>query len=217
MPSHFKKLKSPKIKIFLAEGEKKAIKLAETLKDFDDPYAVIGISGITMWHASRGWDGVPVHGRDVFLVFDADSESNRDVRREEIKLYCWLRDRGAQVKSLVWQKEKGKGIDDYLATVSDPVKTLRGLIADSVNPFVKYSHRPYFEIVEAVKKVQINSLTRKTISLEIKQYVNDAKALKTTSIEKDIAARAEQRKTQADLLIELGLKEVDTFFTDQKC
>jgi len=216
LPSEYKKLKSPKTKIFLVEGEKKAVKLVQTLRDFDDPCAVIGISGVTMWHASRGWDAVPVHGRDVFLVFDADSEDNKDVRREEVKLYCWLRDRGAQVKGLVWQREKGKGIDDYLAAVSDPVKTLKSLVAESVNPFFKYSHRPYFEIVEAVKKVEVNSLTRKTLSLEIKEYLNDAKALKTRSIEKDITPKAEQRKAQADLLIELGLKEVDTFFADQK-
>ena len=216
LPSDYKKLKSPKTKIFLTEGEKKVIKLVKTLENFDDPCAVIGISGITMWHVSEGWDAVPVHGRDVFLVFDADSENNKDVRREEIKLYCWLRDRGAQVKSLVWQKEKGKGIDDYLAVVSDPVETLKCLLADSLNPLEKYKDRPYSEIIEAFKKVEINSLTRKTIAKEIKEYVNDAKALKTTSIEKDIAPKAEQRKTQADLLIELGLKEVDTFFTDQK-
>jgi len=214
-PEDWKKLASPKTKFLIVEGEKKWLKLRLELPQPPDfNYVVIGISGITCWNADE-WKKIDLIGRDIYLCFDADGEDNKDVRREEIKLYAYLKNKGAKVKSLVWQRKEGRGIDDYLVSSPQPKenlqKLIQQLIQQAVNPLQKYADRPYVEVTDALKKVRVNARTHKILTEEIKQHIREGKALRITSIGKDIIHSKEAKRhfpeSQADSLIEL-LKEL---------
>jgi uncharacterized protein DUF3854/uncharacterized protein DUF3631 len=83
-----------------------------------------------------------VRGRQVFLCFDADSCSNPEVRRAEIRLWFLLRAAGAEVFRLTsWDESEGKGIDDYLvnATKEDPNVSRESILAmllKDAQPFI---------------------------------------------------------------------------------
>ena len=82
----------------------------------------------------------------IYLAFDADFNVNVSVRNELILLDKALKTRGIEVKVIVWDKKKGKGIDDYLAkieNIEDRRKELSDLIdiSCSIDDIVRdYSH-----------------------------------------------------------------------------
>ena len=221
-PEDWEKLESPKTKIIVVEGEKKCLKLKlELSQPYEFNYIVIGISGVTCWNCPE-WENIDLIGRDIYLAFDADSEDNKDVRREEIKLYTFLKNKGAKLKSLIWKREKGKGIDDYLVSSSQAKKGLQKLIQQAANTFQKYADRPYTEVINNLKKVGTNARVHKVLAEEVKQYIREAKTLRITSIEKDIYSdeiKQHFSKAQADLLLELlkGLQQegVTSYFCNE--
>jgi len=221
-PEDWKKLASPKSKLLIVEGEKKYLKLKlELPQPSEFNYIVIGISGVTCWNCPE-WGNIDLIGRDIYLAFDADSEDNKDVRREEMKLYAFLKNGGANIKSLIWKREKGKGIDDYLVSSSQSKKDLQKLIQQAANTFQKYTDRPYTEVINDLKKVDTNARIHKVLAEEVKQYIKEAKTLRITSIEKDIYSDESKQhfpRTQADSLLELlkGLQQegVTSYFCNE--
>jgi hypothetical protein len=75
------------------------------------------------WRAARRQGGdqryrsTPAQGSTVIIAFDADAKDNEQVRIARFSLAKELRSRGATVAFLEWEVDKGKGIDDHLATV----------------------------------------------------------------------------------------------------
>jgi predicted P-loop ATPase len=65
-------------------------------------------------------------GRPVIIAYDADAESNPDVRAARWRLSTALVERGAAVGLLEWPIEEGKGIDNWLVTVG-PEKVLAAI------------------------------------------------------------------------------------------
>ena len=131
-PGEYEKAKKAKTSILLVEGEKKALKVWQELKNTTlfDSHAVIGIAGVENWRAPE-WEKIRLHGREVIIFFDADKFINPLVRIAELKLFGFLTNRGAYVKSAEWNANIGKGIDDYLVEVADPVNALKSLIENA--------------------------------------------------------------------------------------
>jgi hypothetical protein len=117
----------------VVEGEVKADKAGKHAPDA----LVVGIAGITGW--SRG--GGQIHEllarlatrRVVYVAPDADHRTNPDVQRGLDSMSAALRRAGAaSVRLLEWDREKGKGLDDYLAAATDPDAETRRLL-DTAN------------------------------------------------------------------------------------
>jgi len=146
------RLSSPKSVFVITEGEKKTAKLQQELEKLENDYrkfAALGLGGVWNWD-EKTFAGVSFRDRQVFLCFDADSlgedgfeSGNTNVAKAELTLYSFLLSRGARgVRSLVWNCEKGKGIDDYLVAVEDegkePSEELLELFRGAVSPVERF-------------------------------------------------------------------------------
>jgi putative DNA primase/helicase len=131
-------LNDPAVPLVVTEGEKK------TLKADQEGFPTIGLAGVYAWHRKRAKDAKgqatgprdviddlaaipwesrdePRVGRRVYIVFDSDAVTNRQVRQAECHLAQALKERGAVVKVVRLPPgppgEDGKpgkvGIDDY--------------------------------------------------------------------------------------------------------
>jgi len=97
-PNFFERLTDPRERIFICEGEKKALRADQ------EGLCAIGISGIFGW-ARKGrkdlieeFDLVLWNQREVRLIPDGDWISNSNVKRGTLQLGHELRRRGAKVK-----------------------------------------------------------------------------------------------------------------------
>jgi Domain of unknown function (DUF3854) len=131
--------------VILTEGPVKSIVLVEA------GVFAVGLNGVYGAH-EQTQEGklvlrkelleLGVRGRRIYLAFDADSFSNPDVRRAEIRIWFLLRSAGAEVFRLTsWDENQGKGIDDYLvsATREDPNTTRQSIVEMLINdaqPFI---------------------------------------------------------------------------------
>lgn len=126
--------------IYLVEGEKKAMKLAQELKKLeaqkpnDPPSLVIGFPSVNNWYDWPGWDSLKTSGKTVYIVFDAhdygidnESQANSGVQTQATKLWLFLtyQKKAANVKIILWDDtEEFKGIDDYLVAHPEGITTL---------------------------------------------------------------------------------------------
>jgi len=140
-------LSSPKSVYFITEGEKKTAKLQQELDKLSTDYrkfAVLGLGGVWNWNGEVFKEAeTSFQNRKVFICFDADGKFNPSVAEAEISLYSYLLSEGAvSVKSLNWNPEEGKGIDDYLTAKEregeSPEKILENLMETAVSPIEKY-------------------------------------------------------------------------------
>jgi hypothetical protein len=81
----------------------------------------IGLCGVDMWHVKGNkqqlvpnLELIEWQERQVPIAFDADSYTNKNVRRNIKELATELERRGAVVTVADWDLELGKGIDDVL-------------------------------------------------------------------------------------------------------
>lgn len=138
--------------IFVTEGEKKALALAQ------HGFATIGIGGVWCWR-KKGTDQliddlqeVPFAGRDVFIVFDHDEKpkTRRNVYAAARQLAIALRSAGANdVRWVELPPATGdgkQGVDDYLVSHGDAafrslVEQAKPLGTDDVPPMTQPSGR----------------------------------------------------------------------------
>ena len=137
-------LQNVSIPLVITEGEFKTLalwKLAShnsTVRRF----IPVGLGGVWNWRGTVGKapgpngerrdvkgvipdiDLTPVEGRRVVVAFDADSQENAGVDFARTLLMREMRMRGAEVASIAWGIEQGKGIDDLLADIG-PDKVLK--------------------------------------------------------------------------------------------
>jgi hypothetical protein len=96
-----KVLSDPDIPLFVVEGQKKSLAVAETGR------AAVGIQGIEGWHVAGSrallpdFDLIPLQGRTVELVPDGDWRTNRNVERGVRRFVDALEQRGAHVRLVV--------------------------------------------------------------------------------------------------------------------
>jgi hypothetical protein len=114
-------LPSPENRIYITEGEKKALSMAEHIGP------TIGLCGVWNWQAKRteGQDrqlipdlaAINWAGREVVVVFDCDEELKPNVELAQIELCRVLERHGAKtlIRSHDPLRQFGKGIDDVLA------------------------------------------------------------------------------------------------------
>jgi len=142
-----KLLKSPKSVYVITEGEKKTAKLQQELDRLSTDYrkfVALGLGGVWNWSEEVFKElGASFDNRKVFLCFDADGVYNVNVAKAEITLYGFLLKEGAkEVRSLIWNVEEGKGVDDYLVRKEEegrsPEKVLEELMEKAVSPLRKY-------------------------------------------------------------------------------
>jgi putative DNA primase/helicase len=103
------------IPLHITEGGKKAGAL------LTHGYVAIALCGVDMWHLKGSkqnlvpnLDLIEWKGRVVIITFDADSQTNDNVKRNIRELGKELSKRGALVYAVGWELELGKGIDDVL-------------------------------------------------------------------------------------------------------
>lgn len=111
-------IQDPSLPLWITEGVKKADALTSR------GCVTVALAGVYNWrntHATLGdWEDVRIRGREVWIVFDADTVTKPDVQRAMERLGKWLRAKGA-VK--VWylvvppavEDSAVKGVDDYFA------------------------------------------------------------------------------------------------------
>ncbi len=169
------RLSSPKRPILLVEGEKKALSAAKALASAGvaDDYCVIGVAGVSQWQSAPEWAGLKIRlqGRDLYIVFDADAESNADVRREQLKLWAWGLEKGCRVFLVSWPPESGKGIDDFIVAGGSLIDLLSAARRRAVLDFFK--DRPITEIIDALRRVKLTRITAQGLALQIRQYWGD--------------------------------------------
>ena len=107
----------PTISIVVTEGAKKAgCGITHGLP-------TLALMGICMWHpAGKAKELVPslevlcVPGRTIYIAFDSDMATNKDVRREIRNFSKLLKEKSCEPLVVEWPEEAGKGMDDFLVT-----------------------------------------------------------------------------------------------------
>jgi hypothetical protein len=109
--------------IFIVEGEKKALKLWQELREHEIDAFVIGLTGVYGWKLKQQEKLIPwleqIHWTDrpVYLCFDNDVHWNRNVSDARKRFGKVLRNFGANVKSIdipITDPTQKYGVDDYI-------------------------------------------------------------------------------------------------------
>lgn len=115
-PDNRDRVADPTVELWITEG----IKTADALTSAGQ--CVAALSGVYNWRSTHGtlgdWEDVPLRGRTVVIVFDADAATNRHIARAMARLGRWLKSRGASPQYIVCPQADGNaktGADDFLA------------------------------------------------------------------------------------------------------
>lgn len=162
--------------LFITEGVKKVLKINQHGE------SCIGLSGVWSFRAGKDeetgsllckdLDSFAWRGRTVYLAFDTDLWTNPQVRKALYELALHLIARGALVYICAWKG--AKGIDDYLATKTDPAKELSEIKdkAKLVTSFITLEHRD--DIIFALSRTigTMDDLTRESVIAAISKRLN---------------------------------------------
>lgn len=115
-PHNRDRIADPTVRLWITEGIKKGDALTSRGE------CVVTLSGVFNWRSTHGtlgdWEDVPLRGREVLVLFDADAATNRNVARAMARLGRWLRSKQAKARYIVCPQVNGDakaGADDYLA------------------------------------------------------------------------------------------------------
>ena len=129
------------IPLHITEGGKKAGAL------LTHGYTAIALCGVEMWHLKGSkqnlvpnLDLIEWKGREVIILFDADAQTNDNVKRNVRNLGKELERRGAKVYAVGWELSLGKGIDDVL--VEHGAETLKHIMSS------KQSYQAWLQALE---------------------------------------------------------------------
>ena len=139
-PNTIAVLSDPTVALLITEGEKKSLSADQA------GFACLGLVGVWGWKVARAEEliasmaRVTWQGRNVFIAFDSDRETNPQVRDAEARLALQLQRRGANVKIVRLPPgppgEDGVatkvGLDDFL--VAEEADALRAMIAGAGDP-----------------------------------------------------------------------------------
>ncbi len=116
-PHNRDRIADPTVRLWITEGIKKGDALTSRGE------CVVTLSGVFNWRSTHGtlgdWEDVPLRGREVLVLFDADAATNRNVARAMARLGRWLRSKQAVVRYIVCPVVNGDtktGADDFLAS-----------------------------------------------------------------------------------------------------
>ena len=135
--AHLLKSKCP---VIIVEGEFKAIYLTELARKLKLELLPIGLGGVHSFKSNKmGWDLLPELQQDiswlsrpVYIAYDMDQEVNPHVQAALASLVDTLAPLvNTACNVLQWDKEQGKGIDDYLLNSISPSSELLTLLANA--------------------------------------------------------------------------------------
>lgn len=104
----------------------------------------LGLLGVTCWRgrnehggltALADWEHVPLNGREVFVAFDSDVMTKREVYRALVRLARFLASKDARVRYVYLPPGEGGrkiGLDDYLAA-GHTIADLMTLVTDELH------------------------------------------------------------------------------------
>ncbi len=104
-------------RLLITEGEKKALKATQ------EGFNCVGLCGVDNWHGrkrtslSADLDRIKWNGREVYIAFDSDAETNEHVERNVRLLAAALLSRGAKAKVVripTGNDGEKQGIDDFI-------------------------------------------------------------------------------------------------------
>lgn len=130
-------VRDPAVPLVITEGTKQTLAAVSALVGGQD-YAVVGIAGCYGWSQHQGQ--IPdlhelahaLRGRAVYLVFDADWTTNRNVWQAAKELTDLLKlHRAATVRYVTVPGGRTTGLDDALASTIDPPASMRGLLGSA--------------------------------------------------------------------------------------
>lgn len=213
LPSELEKMKSPRCKIAIVEGEKKTLKLIQELRKIENELsykiAVIGISGVNNWQTAPEWKLIPIKEKEFITFFDADSEYNTAVIKAELELIGFLYSKGVgAVKSALWSETEGKGIDDFLVNAGDKqLEKLKTLLSSTTSVFEKYKDRIQDkELLRALFKYPIRSDKARIEYLT--ELIKDETKIKKKTIESIIKVLRVEYQEELKEKLQNQLKEV---------
>jgi len=116
----------PLLPLLVVEGTKQCL-AAVTALHRDRDYAVVGMAGCYGWsqggQLKPGFKVIPVRGRDIVLLLDADRQRNRNVYDAASKLAGQLLKAGAsQVRYVDLGGQGTEGLDDVLAVLPEAAR-----------------------------------------------------------------------------------------------
>jgi hypothetical protein len=120
-------LADPSIPVALTEGAKKSLAL------ISHGLPAVALRGVYSWRAGKGsrelhprLAALAAGGRKIYIVFDNDTKlkTARDVSAQGFRLGTALEAAGGAVRFLQWDISEGKGVDDVLASLGKPERTV---------------------------------------------------------------------------------------------
>ena len=175
---------SPNV-LVITEGFTKAACLSHL--GFD----AIHLPGVTCWNTPSAQEVLKSHqGKYDFyvLAFDADSQTNPSVKREQLK-FC--KTYNARVSSWVELSPESKGFDDLCLLVGiDDVKSLRGVILNAKEPdtgyYISNRQTPYPTMFETITEVYPH------LFFDGRYWVNEGKRLSKAEVDKMLLAELQK-------------------------
>lgn len=178
--------------IWIVEGEKKTLCLIQYGEH------CIGIGGVWLFPNLSGWH---LKGRECYIGFDADLNTNPNVRAALYELAFKLYNEGAVVKIAAWQLQNGKGIDDYIINQPDRIKAIAELKASAVGliDFCVPEHTP--EIIRAlsVAKFQNEADVINKVSKRIDSKPKELKSMVVSKRKVKIQEELNSKRKDEDL------------------
>lgn len=124
--------------LYITEGIKKADSLTSR------GLCTVALSGVYNWRSTTGtlgdWEDIPLRGREVTVVFDADAVTNRNVLTSMKRIGKWLKSKGATPYYLTPPNTLNgadtKGVDDFFAAggaLSDLLARIRSTPPEGAN------------------------------------------------------------------------------------
>src|SRR6185437_4642406 len=127
--------------------------------------AVYGIDGCAMWQKKKL--PVPglktVSGRDVVIFFDADVDTNEQVRRQLVDLATHLIALGARsVRRAVLSGQDTEGIDDKLGALPEAERT--AFVAQAVENAVDALTPHFADVLDRVYQLEVGRAAEREVA-----------------------------------------------------
>lgn len=150
-----KALRSKDVPLYITEGSKKADSGACR------GLCIVSLAGVYGWRGTNeeggittisDWDSIALKGRTVYIVFDNDVMTKKEVRDALVRLARFLKRKGAKVHAIVLSAEDQKvGLDDFFAMGKTVAEVLACVNDDVLTPeqeSIRVSGRSGTEIYE---------------------------------------------------------------------
>ncbi len=196
------KINSSKAMNCYVEGEIKTAVLSYYIRSLDTDalkFIVIGGGGVDNFRGAPEFRTLPAKDRKHLIFFDADAETNAQVRCAAYRLSMALIRRGASFKNIRvvrWDMARGKGIDDYLLSFPPDERSKRlALLINEAKPLMTAYPLDIESAVWSMAGANLAESHKSMIAEAlIKQYKKEG--VKKTDIEK-MLTRAIGRKEKA--------------------